>query len=128
LGPDPSHILFLSLPDRVVPSYGGEAERAAEAIAHEARQVRASALFVSWRHDPHCDHQACYAIACAAQRRLPDGRLFGYSIWGRVSPLETVLQVEPRGWRLSSGDYRARKRAAIACHRSQLSDLITDDP
>ena len=60
--------LFLGLPDRFVSSEGEEAERAIEAIADCVREIGAGSLFVSWRHDPHCDHQASYRIVRAVQR------------------------------------------------------------
>ncbi|HWG07000.1 MAG TPA: PIG-L family deacetylase, partial [Beijerinckiaceae bacterium] len=42
--------------------------------------------------------------------------------------LDLGPQSAPRGWRLLAGEHRDRKRAAIECHRSQISGLIADDP
>jgi LmbE family N-acetylglucosaminyl deacetylase len=128
LGLCPSHIAFLQLPDRHVPCDGAEASRAADVIAERARQVRAAALFVTWRHDPHCDHRASYAIARMAQRRYDDLRLFEYSIWGHALPDDYEAREEVRGWRFDGAAQRARKRAAMACHQSQMAGLIDDDP
>ena len=120
-------IEFLRLPDRFVPSDGPFAEKAIERIVASAREVRAAALFVSWRHDPHCDHQASYRLARAAQRRLTAVKLFEYTIWGTALPAETP--VEPAGgFRLEIGRHLARKQRAIDAHRSQTTDLIADDP
>ena len=58
LGLGPKEILFLGLPDRFVPHEGKEAERAIATIADCVREIEAGSLFVSWRHDPHCDHEA----------------------------------------------------------------------
>ena len=126
LGVPVSHIEFLRLPDGGVPSSGAEAERASVAIANAAKAC-AGPIFVTWRHDQHCDHQAAYAIARAAQHQH-DARLFEYSIWGRGVELEPDLMGPPRGWRLASAKHRKRKRSAILSHRSQVSQLIDDDP
>jgi LmbE family N-acetylglucosaminyl deacetylase len=128
LGLGPPALRFLALPDRAAPSSGPLAEAAAQAIALEAQRVGAQALFVTWRHDPHCDHRSSYALARAAQRQSGRMRLFEYSIWGRVFSLDDEPTEPPRGWRFSGQAQRRCKRAAIACHRSQVSDLIADDP
>lgn len=127
LGLGPQALRFLALPDRAVPSSGPLAEAAALAIAQEAQRAGAQALFVTWRHDPHCDHRSSYALARAAQRQSGHMRLFEYSIWGRVFPLDGEL-AEPRGRRFAGEAQRRAKQMAIACHRSQVSDLINDDP
>jgi LmbE family N-acetylglucosaminyl deacetylase len=128
LGLKPEDMLFLGLPDRFVPSEGEEAERAIDAIADCAREIGARSLFVSWRHDPHCDHQASYRIARAVQRRAVELRLFEYVVWGHTLPASTEvdaiggfrIRVDQRG--------REKKRRAIAAHRSQTTNLIDDDP
>ncbi len=120
-------IEFLRLPDRFVPSDGPFAEKAIERIIASAREVRAAALFVSWRHDAHCDHQASYRLARAAQRRLTAVKLFEYTIWGTALPAETPVELAG-GFRLEIGRHLPRKRRAIDAHRSQTTDLIADDP
>jgi LmbE family N-acetylglucosaminyl deacetylase len=128
LGLDPERdIEFLRLPDRFVPGDGPFAEKAIERIVVSAQEVGAAAFFVSWRNDPHCDHQASYRLARAAQCRLTEVKLFEYTIWGAALPAETP--VEPAGgFRLEIGQHLARKRRAIDAHRSQTTDLIADDP
>ena len=127
LGLAPRHLVFLRLPDRNVPSEGAAAEAAIEAITAMAQSVAATALFVSWRHDPHCDHQAAYRLARAAQRRT-GAALYEYSVWGAaLKPSAPVTPVN-HGFRLSVARHRLRKRRAISAHRSQVSDLIADDP
>jgi LmbE family N-acetylglucosaminyl deacetylase len=128
LGVGASQITFVGLPDGRVSVFGPDAERASTAIARAMEEACAKALFVTWRHDQHNDHQAAYALARAAQLRLEGAHLFEYSIWGRGVPFETDLNTLPRGWRFASGPHRDRKRAAILSHRSQTSDLIRDDP
>jgi LmbE family N-acetylglucosaminyl deacetylase len=129
LGLKPEDMLFLRLPDRCVPHQGEEAERAIEAIADCARETRAGSLFVSWRHDPHCDHEASYRIVREVQRRVGRVRLFEYVVWGHTLPPSTEVDPIRSGFRISI-DHKAmeRKRLAIAAHRSQTTALIDDDP
>lgn len=128
LGLAESDVRFLDLPDAAVPAAGPVAEAAIEGIVGVAREVSACSLFVTWRHDAHCDHQVAYALARAAQGRLGDVRLLEYSIWGRDAADPAPALEPPRGWRLYASAERERKRTAILAHASQVSGLIGDDP
>jgi LmbE family N-acetylglucosaminyl deacetylase len=128
LGLKPEDMLFLGLPDRFVPCVGEEAERAIDKIVQCVEQIGARSIFVSWRYDPHCDHEASYQNARKAQRRVGELRLFEYVVWGHTLPPSTKVDQIPRGFRIRL-DLEAleKKRRAIAAHRSQTSDLIDDD-
>jgi LmbE family N-acetylglucosaminyl deacetylase len=128
LGLKPEDMLFLRLPDRFVPFEGEEAERAIGAIADCAKEIGARSLLVSWRHDPHCDHEASYQIARAVQRRAKELRLFEYVVWGQTLPPST--EVDPIGGFRIQIDREAleKKRRAVAANRSQTTNLIDDDP
>jgi LmbE family N-acetylglucosaminyl deacetylase len=128
LGLDANNVVFLRLPDRFVQSEGPAAERAVLSIVECLDKVRAKALFVSWRHDPHCDHQAAYRIARSAQDRRPATKLYEYSVWGAALPAATLVERMSAGFRVRIDRVSARKQRAIAAHRSQTSDLIKDDP
>ncbi|CAO4163811.1 PIG-L deacetylase family protein [Methylorubrum extorquens] len=128
LGLSSEHVHFLRLPDGGVPSEGADAEAAADRIADIAREAGASALFVTWRHDPHCDHTASAAIAGLAQARLPGIAAYAYPVWGWTLPPEREVGPAPEGYRLAVEDERAAKRRAVEAHASQVSGLITDDP
>ena len=123
-------MLFLGLPDdRFVPHEGEEAERAIGVIADCAREIGAGSLFVSWRHDPHCDHEASYRIARAVQRRVDGVRLFEYVVWGHTLPPSTEVDPIRSGYRIRiDREAQEKKRRAIAAHRSQTTHLIDDDP
>ncbi len=121
-------LAFLRLPDRFAPSDGPEAQTAADAIVGCVNAVGAEALFVTWRHDPHCDHQASYRIARAVQNRVPNLRLYEYSVWGSALPPATPIEEAFGGFRIRIARQQAKKRRAIAAHRSQTTDLIDDDP
>jgi LmbE family N-acetylglucosaminyl deacetylase len=128
LGLKSEDILFLGLPDRFVPFESEEAEQAIGKIVRLVEQAGARSLFVSWRHDPHCDHEASYQIARAVQSRAGELRLFEYVVWGHTLPPST--EVDPIGGFRIQVDQQAleKKRRAIAAHRSQTTNLIDDDP
>ena len=129
LGLNPEDMLFLGLPDRFVPHEGEEAERAIGVIADRVRNFGAGSLFVSWRHDPHCDHEASYRIARAVQRRVCGVRLFEYIVWGHTLPPSTEVDPIRSGFRIRiDHEAQEKKRRAIAAHRSQTTHLIVDDP
>jgi len=125
----PAHDLqCLALPDRYVPHEGVGAEHVAMAITEQLHDADARALFATWRHDPHGDHRAAYDIARLSVDRLPQVRLFEYAIWGRSLPPDAMVAEIPKGWRFDGAAMTGRKQAAIACHCSQVTNLIDDDP
>jgi LmbE family N-acetylglucosaminyl deacetylase len=129
LGLRPREMVFLRLPDRFVPHEGEEAERAINIIAGCVAEIGAGSLFVSWRHDPHCDHEASYRIAREVQRRIGNVRLFEYVVWGHTLAPSTEADPIRGGFRISiDPEAMERKRRAIAAHRSQVTTLIDDDP
>ena len=91
LGLAPEAIGFLRLPDAAVPKAGPDAEAAAAAIGAAGREIGASAIFVTWRRDPHCDHEAAAAIVDLARTELPGIRVLAYPVWGRTLPPETEI-------------------------------------
>ena len=127
LGLDAACIRFLRLPDRFVPTDGPQADAAVDAIADAARDCAAGAILVTWRHDPHCDHEAAHALAAQAAARL-GVPLFAYPVWGWTLPADHAVGAAPAGWRLDVAAHRDAKRRAIAAHRSQVSAMIDDDP
>jgi LmbE family N-acetylglucosaminyl deacetylase len=129
LGLKPADILFLGLPDRFVPFEGEDAEPAIGALVDCVREMGARSRFVSWRHDPHCDHEASYRIAREVQRRVGELKLFEYVVWGHKLPPSTEVDPIRSGFRVDVDEEALqKKRRAIAAHRSQTSDLIDDDP
>lgn len=128
LGLPEDRLACLDLPDAATPSAGPDFDAAVEAIAARARAVAARTLFVTWGHDPHCDHETAFAMARAAAGRL-GLPLFAYPVWGLHLPPETDLDVSPpRGFRFDIGADRATKRRALDCYASQMTRLIDDDP
>ena len=128
LGLPSGQLTFLRLRDRFVPPDGAEAEAAIGQLVEMARAIDASAVFVTWRHDPHGDHQASFRLAREAARRAGNLQLFEYPIWGHTLAADVEIEVEPRGRRLDISAVLHRKLAAIAAHRSQVTPMIEDDP
>jgi LmbE family N-acetylglucosaminyl deacetylase len=128
LGLRPENITFLRLPDAHVPSAGPSAEAAAESVAQAASRCGAGAVFVTWRHDPHCDHRAAALIVALARPRMPGVRVYEYPVWGWTLPPETEVGPEPAGLRLDVSAQRGTKARAVAAHESQTTNLIADDP
>jgi LmbE family N-acetylglucosaminyl deacetylase len=127
LGLAPRHLEFLRLPDRFVPREGAAARQAVDRMVAVARSINAGALFVSWRDDPHSDHQAAFHLTRQAAQRL-GATLYEYSVWGSaLAPADLVTPVTS-GFRLQIERSRARKRRAIREHLSQITDMISDDP
>ena len=125
LGLAAEDVTFLRLPDAHVPSEGPAAEAAAEAVARAAAACGAGAVFVTWRHDPHCDHKAAAAIVGLARPRMPGVRVYEYPVWGWTLPPETEVGPAPYGLRLDVSAYRADqgpggRGARIADHRPDL--------
>lgn len=128
LGLPEGRLACLDLADAATPGAGPAFESAVDAIARRATAVGARTLFVTWGHDPHCDHETAFAMARAAARRL-GLRVFAYPVWGLHLPAEVeIAEAAPRGIRLDIAADRAIKRRAIDCYASQMTRLIDDDP
>lgn len=127
---------FLGLPDRSVPREGPAFEAALARLV--ALAPADCTVFAAWRHDPHADHAASFVLASALRQCLvPGTRLFAYPVWGLAHahpvpgfplPAPPELPAPPRGYRLDVSSWLPAKRRAIAAHRSQLGQVIRDDP
>ncbi|MBU8537832.1 PIG-L deacetylase family protein [Falsiroseomonas tokyonensis] len=127
---------FLGLPDRAVP-WQGPAFDAALARLAQLAPARCTIL-AAWQHDPHADHATSFVLAQALQRRLaPGARLLAYPVWGLAHahpvpgfplPPPPGMPAPPRGYRLDVRPWLPAKRRAIAAHRSQLGQVVRDDP
>ena len=128
LGLPPGRLLFLEYKDGSAPRRGRPLRAAAERLADILRQRGVGHLFASWRHDPHPDHVAAHRIAAAACRTTGAHHL-SYAVWGwTLSRRVWLPRTLPTGFRLDVTASLPVKRQAISCHRSQVTDLIGDDP
>ncbi len=120
---------FQRLPDGALPF--PDDDGFAEAVESARRILTAFApqtLLLPWRRDPHRDHRASWLIWATAARELNLQRL-EYLVWAfeRAAQNEWPRVDEADAFRLDIVAVQSRKRAAIAAHQSQISDLIDDD-
>ncbi|MCS3893386.1 LmbE family N-acetylglucosaminyl deacetylase [Bradyrhizobium japonicum USDA 38] len=129
LGVPLNRLFELGLHDTAAPSEGPDFEHSVDRVSTILASIDARTLFVTWEHDPHCDHQAAARLAQKLRRRDPALTLWSYPVWGwHLSPSHMVSAPAPKGFRLAIEDVLPQKRAAIAAHTSQMTDLIDDDP
>ena len=128
LGLDRRHVTFLGLPDASVPTRGPLARDAVARIEAAADACRAGTICVTWRHDPHCDHEAAAALVDQVVARSPHRRVFAYPIWGWTLPVDADVGAPPSGLRIDVTRHLSAKKTAIFAHKSQTSALIDDDP
>jgi LmbE family N-acetylglucosaminyl deacetylase len=129
LGLKPSNLHHLDLRDTKVPTSGSVFQAAVERIAQIVTALGARTLLVTWRGDPHCDHEASDVIARAVRDMIPTLELLAYPIWGwHLAPDAQIDESPPTGARVDIRRWQERKRAAIAAYRSQMTRMIDDDP
>jgi len=128
LGVADDRIEFLRLRDGEAPTRGRMFDSVTQSLAGFARARGIQTICTTWEHDSHPDHRAAWRVGRQVARTL-DVRLLCYPVWGWTIPPNTWLPATPiAGARLDITRYLAAKRRAIACHRSQRTDLISDDP
>ena len=126
LGLAAKRVAFLRQPDTRAPGAGAGFDAVVSQLAALAGRVQAKALLASWRHDPHCDHEAAALVGAAAAARLGLPH-WAYPVWGRTLAPWVVIPAQT-GVRLDVSAHAGAKRRAIQSHRSQWAGLITDDP
>jgi LmbE family N-acetylglucosaminyl deacetylase len=122
------HLSFLGLSDAAMPSAGPDIDEAARTIISLCKAEAPSVLLATWRHDPHCDHEATAVLAVdvASRAGIP---LLSYPVWGwTLADDAEVDEPLPRGWRLEISEQLGLKQQAIQAHATQYGDLIQDDP
>ncbi|CAM3277952.1 PIG-L family deacetylase [Paracoccus nototheniae] len=104
------------------PDCGAPDDAAAAALLSGLIPDRALVL-ASWGGDPHIDHQQVARLAHRLAAMRGDIALAFYPIWGRFTDLTAPALL------LATSDAgRAAKARALACHRTQMTGLIDDDP
>jgi LmbE family N-acetylglucosaminyl deacetylase len=122
------NVHHLNQRDTQAPRSGPEFEAAIRFVSELVKNRGAESLFCTWRHDPHCDHQAASDLANRAAAISPGIKQWAYPIWGWHLPPEDDLPGSPSGVRINIAAHIKKKRAAISAHRSQVTHLIEDDP
>ena len=125
----PENIIFCRYPDRNVPTIHSEGfDGAVQNIAKLLAIVQPQSIFVPWRRDPHPDHRAAFQIIEAADTAV--AKIYEYPIWLEELGVagDEPTQEESIPFRLNISQVLHQKQEAIAQHRSQITDLISDDP
>ena len=127
-GDEPRSFLRLAdadMPGRATPAYA----EAVASIAGILDALEPRFVVLPWRRDPHCDHRASWSLgmeAVSACNRSPD--VLEYSIWldelGEPGDHPEAGEME----RISLAVSSDVKRYALLAHRSQLGELVLDDP
>jgi LmbE family N-acetylglucosaminyl deacetylase len=132
LGVDRKAVTFLRLKDGSVPNLTSFDFQQAKVLCRNYLQtVVPETIFIPWRADPHSDHRATWQLI---QTALLDSEMklkrIEYPIWDwdvqqqrSVSSIDRVL-----GWRLDIRPVLYLKNQAIAAYKSQLGQIIDDDP
>jgi LmbE family N-acetylglucosaminyl deacetylase len=128
LGLPSERVVFLDYSDGAAPAGRTQLRDAVQRLSALARDRGIKTICATWKHDPHPDHKATYRIARLTAANI-GARLLCYPIWLWSLPDKTRLPASHiTGYRVDISKHLESKKAAIACHVSQTTRLITDDP
>ena len=132
LGVERSAVTFLRLKDGSVPTLTAFTFPRAKALCQAyLKTALPDTIFIPWRFDPHADHRATWQLIQAAILSLGiTPQVIEYPIWDWdiQQQQKTPDLVQISAWRLNIEPVLDRKCQAIAAYRSQLGQLIDDDP
>lgn len=125
LGASHSDIDFLRWPDGdPYPNESAEFEETVRRLESWVSGCELRSIWATWAREPHADHRAAAAVAdTLAQRLSPQPARMSYLVWGWQLP---ELADAPSAKRLACAESIGRRRKALACHRTQTSDLVQD--
>lgn len=128
LGVAAEQVAFLEAVDLHAPTEGADFDALTHRLAGMIARVQARSLLTTWRHDPHCDHEAA-ALLGAAAAQAAGVRFLTAPVWGWTLPDDAPLPDPlPAAIWLDVAAYLPAKRRAIAAHVSQTTGLIDDLP
>lgn len=123
---------FLQLPDADMPS-----PRDLDWVLAKAQlqaiidNFRPDLALVPWRRDPHRDHRDSWELASRAiSGSNSQIEMLEYAIWLPEFGVSTDHPEpgEVAEWRINIADWLHLKNEAVMAHRSQTTDLVSDDP
>ncbi|MBD0415271.1 PIG-L deacetylase family protein [Oryzicola mucosus] len=123
---------FLRLEDANMPGRDSAAYRqAVDAVLAIVKHLAPRLVLMPWRRDPHRDHRDSWQLtmdAIAASGQRPE--ILEYAIWldefGRSDDRPGEGEMEQVAFDVTA--VLDAKRDAIKAHRSQLGELVHDDP
>jgi LmbE family N-acetylglucosaminyl deacetylase len=128
LGVQAARTLFLDWPD-AAPHCRDEGEYGAtlDRLSAWLDAFGPKSLWAPRAGETHCDHAAATDLADDLATRRPVGlRRLDYMVWGWADDAVAARRRGERVWRLPCADLALRRRRALACHRTQTTDLIAD--
>jgi LmbE family N-acetylglucosaminyl deacetylase len=131
LGVDRSAITFFRLKDGAIPTLTTPTFQRAKLRCREyLKKTLPDAIFIPWRFDPHADHRATWQLIQAAILSLGiSPQIIEYPIWDWDRQQQQTADLSQIfGWRLDISSVLKQKIQAIEMYRSQLGQLIDDDP
>jgi LmbE family N-acetylglucosaminyl deacetylase len=128
LGLNAKNVTFFGLKDG---SISAEYQNAITSCCTYLTQINPQIIFLPWRYDPHPDHRGSWQLIDTALSSLSQNpEIIEYPIWdwdeqqrGNVPEYEKI-----KCWRLDISTVVEIKQQAISAYRSQITDLIDDDP
>lgn len=128
----PNQVTFLRLKDGAVPSKNTtEFDSALAQVKTYLATVSPQTVFLPWRRDPHPDHRATWELLTTVIAQFNQSiRQIEYLIWDwdPTQRGDAPLPNNLTPWRLDISSVVDLKQQAIAQYRSQITDLIDDDP
>ncbi len=125
LGLEAKNVTFLGLQDG---SISTQYESAVARCRAYLAEINFSLIFLPWRYDPHPDHQASWQLIQTALASLPQPKIIEYPIWDWDEKQRRNLPEQTKIWRLDISKVVLLKQQAISAYRSQITNLIDDDP
>ena len=128
LGVSPEAVTFLGLPDGAV-DISSKSPQLIDRCRQYLSDLGPSMIFLPWRNDPHKDHRASWQLLTTAMSDLASlPRIIEYPIWDWDIKQRGSFSGSIDAWRLDISNVLELKKHAIAQYRSQISNLIDDDP
>lgn len=127
------HIHFLhgrdaALPGKDDPGFIGLKRKLIDIIRDACPQL----CLVPYELDPHCDHRSTWQLLDASLQEVKNNgvTVWEYPIWLYQNAEYADIPDLKEGELIAVGinAFLSQKTAAIAAHRSQVSELISDDP
>jgi LmbE family N-acetylglucosaminyl deacetylase len=119
---------WLGYPDCGVPKDEPIFEQAAARLHLIFEEERPSLVVTTWVGDPHIDHRHTNELVRAAVDRYPPAQLYEVPVWGRFRRDASEDAFADALLLAGGATAQAAKTTALACHRTQMTRLIDDDP
>ena len=130
LGVSAEDVRFLGYPDgKLSDTALADFDGLVETIRQPLGSFAPSTVVLPFRGEGHSDHCTTWYVARAASRELyPHPRMLEYPLC--IGPdTENIFKREtPTVWKLDISSVLSEKQRAVAAHRSQIGDVVDDDP